>query len=657
MTQYYVKVNSSVISRVKSIEVEKKLTKQSGNFDLLVSDPTNTLYDTISSGDEVEAYRTSDDLKLFGGYIEKIERDKKRKFELEAKGGDYTTKLNQIMVRAQIYNGREFSVIVRDLMNNYVMNTDLIDDCDATTNWVATGDWSGLAADTTDDADGYPWSRLGSACLKVDCTYSGGTGTLTKTMSSTLDYAATDYICLYVYIADTTDLGTNIRLHLGQDSSNYYTITIASSTLSNGWNYIEFDMVNKTTGAGYPSLSSIDWYQLDFDIDSGASGINLRFDDLRRTPHTPADFTVSNVAITIYYTNIQFKNMTVFESTKKVAEIRPTKYDFYVDVNKILNFAIMGTTDSGVDLIRGTNIITDDFWDDDSNLVNFVTVYGGRQMFTFEEKFNGDGSTSTFPLTYRPIDTYIEVDGTEQLGYQEGMKDTFDYEADRENKDVIFQAGSIPGGGTDNVVVRYTYSVPIIVQKGDPTSIANYSQRDGKIENPHITTRADAIVIASDYIEKWKDPIVNGKITCTIQPTIDVGETVDITDSKFFSATQVMTVVALKHILIGRRLRTEVTLTERTKEIEAYLNEIFERLNALEEKEKGESELIARLVPFLDDIGLLDDPPNNLAAQTRNINTNAWCFSDRDSCAFSKPIQFLGGPGKYGANLITNPSN
>jgi len=657
MTQYYAKINNSSVSRVKILTTEKKLTQLSGSFSMVVSDPDNTLYDTISSGDEIEVYRTSDNLKLFGGYLEKPKRSAKKKFELKISGGDYTTKLNQIMIRAQIYNDREYSVIVRDVMNNYVMNTDLIDNMNATTNWTAGGDFSGLTADTTDDADGHPWARLGDACLKVDCTYNTGSATLTKTMTSSLDLASTDYICLYIYIADTTDLGTNIKLHLGQDSNNYYTITKATSTLSNGWNYVEFDMANRTTGAGYPSLTAIDYYQLEFDIGTNASSINLRFDDLRRTPHTSADITVSGVAITTYYTDIVFKNITVFEAIKKVAEIRPTKYDFYIDVDKVLNFAIMGTTDSGIDLERGVNIIFDDFWDDDSNLCNFVTVYAGRQMFDYEESFNGNGSTTTFTLTYEPVSTYVTVDGVKQLGYQPDMKETFDYRVDQENKQVIFEAASTPGVGTNNVVIRYKYSVPIVVQKDDPISIANYGKRENKIENPHLKTRDDAIAVASDYIEKWKNPIVNGKVVCKIQPTIDVGETVDITDSRFFSSTQTMTVVAVKHNLVGSALRTELTLTKLTKDIESYLNELFERLNALEEKEKGESELIARLVSFLDDLELTDDPSSNLVIQSRTRNSNSWCFADNSACLFSKPIQFLGGPSKYGSNLVTNPSS
>jgi prophage tail gpP-like protein len=54
-TKYTIKINNSVIERVKSFEAEKNLTQYSGKFDMLISDPENTLYNTVTSGDEIEA--------------------------------------------------------------------------------------------------------------------------------------------------------------------------------------------------------------------------------------------------------------------------------------------------------------------------------------------------------------------------------------------------------------------------------------------------------------------------------------------------------------------------------------------------------------------------------------------------------------------------
>jgi len=158
-TKYTISINDTEVERVKSFTAEKNLTQYSGKFDMLVSDPENSLYDTVTSGDEIQALRRIDDKKVFGGYLEKIERVKDSKYLLSINGGDYTTKLNDIIVLAQIYNHREYSVIIRDLLYKWVMSTVLLDNCDVTTDWSETG--ATLSLEDGDDDDGNPISRLG----------------------------------------------------------------------------------------------------------------------------------------------------------------------------------------------------------------------------------------------------------------------------------------------------------------------------------------------------------------------------------------------------------------------------------------------------------------------------------------------------------------
>lgn len=669
-TKYYAQISAQVLDRVRTLTVEKNVSQYSGKFALSVSDPTNVYYNEFTSGDEIEVIEAATVTKVFGGYVETIQRDKDNKYILNIGGGDYTTKLNNIIILAEVYNGREYSVIVRDSMNKYVMNTNIIDDAEATTGWSATN--GTLTLETGNDTNGYLFSRLGLGCLKLVPTST--TGTLSKTMSFGYTYLNTDYICMYFYIADASKLNS-LSLNLGQDSSNYYTIASPKSAIVNGWNYLEFDLSTKTTGAGTPSLNTIDYFKLNFNLDDTTNVMYI--DDLIKTPHGAADFTLTNVSITPYYTDIKLKNVTVFDALRKIKDIRPNSYDFYVDINKILNFGYFGEIDSGEVLTRGVNVLKSEFWDDDNKLCNKVTVYGGRQKFNWSETFSGNGSQTEFELLYTPFTQDVYVSSVLKKGYVQGMSPTdYDYRIDTENRKVIFNTA--PASASNNVKIDYTYGVPIIVQKQDDISISNYGLREQKIENEYLLKKEDAQTVAIEYIDTWKNPILNAKYSIRINPLIDIGERVGVVDERYFgdNVQRDFGVVSLKHTFIGGKMSTELNLTQITKSVEMYLQEIFTRLTALEEAEKSDSDVLRRLLSFGDSHILLDDPTNNLVIKLKNIagDTLIWGSTDYGiwgtykwgsaaSSSFVLGLAKLGVNGlgsvssDWGTNQVVNPSN
>jgi hypothetical protein len=672
-TKYTISINDTEVERIKSFTAEKNLTQYSGKFDMLVSDPENMLYDTVTSGDEITAVRAEDSKKVFGGYLEKIERVKDSKYLLSINGGDYTTTLNDIIVLAQIYNHREYSVIIRDLMYKWVMSTTLLDNCDSTDGWSETG--ATLSLEDGEDTNGNPISRLGDACLKLEPTAT--TIALEKTFASPQTYTLTDYVTMYVYIENSSKV-SEFSIDVGQDSSNYYSISAPRDTLVDGWNYVEFDMASATTGAGSPALTNVDYFNLNFTLTDTTNEIML--DEIRKISHTDADFTLSNVSTTTYYTDIKFKNVTVFDCIRKICDIRPNTFDFYIDIDKVLNFGIFGSIDSGEILQRGVNVLKSEFWDDDTKLVNKVTVYGAKQEFNLTQTFDGDGTTKEFELTYEPITQTVSVGGTEKQGYVQGMSPTeYDYRVDKENR--LIQFTNAPGAGSDNISVDFTYGIPIIVQKQDDVSIANYGLREQKIENEHLLTKDDVRIVSQEYIDTWKDPILNAKYSIRVNPNFDIGENVSVIDEKYFgdSVLRNFGVVSLKHTLIGGRAGTELSLTQITKSVEDYLQDIFTRLTAIEEKDKGDRDVLARLLSFSDDFDFQDDPENNLSITARSIGgdvliwgnpyfgiwgTNKWGTTANTSFILGNELAAIIGvtplgtqTSEYGDNLVVNPSN
>jgi len=221
----------------------------------------------------------------------------------------------------------------------------------------------------------------------------------------------------------------------------------------------------------------------------------------------------------------------------------------------------------------------------------------------------------------------------------------YDYRVDKSNRTIIFTTA--PGTGTDNISVTYTYGVPIIVQRQNDESITNYKLRETKIENEFLLTKAIVTTVAQDFVDTWKDPILNAKYSIKVNPFFDIGENVAVIDEKYFldSVARNFMVVSLKHNLIGGRSGTELSLTQITKSLEIYLQELFTRLNALEEKDKGDADVLARLLDPNDDFEFSDDPENNLSVTTKEVTS--------DVLIWGHPTQGIWGTNKWGDTLVT----
>ena len=121
-----------------------------------------------------------------------------------------------------------------------------------------------------------------------------------------------------------------------------------------------------------------------------------------------------------------------------------------------------------------------------------------------------------------------------------------------------------------------------------------------------------------------ENPILNAKYSIRVNPLIDIGETVGVIDYRYFKDNNVRDfgVVSVKHTFVGAKMQTELNLTLITKSGEMYLQDIFTRLNALEEKDKGDKDVLNRLLYFTDTYEILDDPESNLDIRNRSISGN-----------------------------------
>lgn len=150
----------------------------------------------------------------------------------------------------------------------------------------SVGDWEGFGdgENLTRDPDNYV---KGSASINWDINADGGTTAGIQNTSldefDISDYITTGSVFVWVYISSTTNL-TNFIARVGNDASNYYSITITTNNEGNsfetGWNLLRFDFANKSE-TGTVTDDECDYVVLYMTKDAAkVSETDYRFDNL-----------------------------------------------------------------------------------------------------------------------------------------------------------------------------------------------------------------------------------------------------------------------------------------------------------------------------------------------------------------------------------------
>ena len=121
-----------------------------------------------------------------------------------------------------------------------------IDPLTSVGSWTGFGDGENLLADSDDYVKG-------NASINWDISDVGGvTAGITNSDINTFDltdYLSNGSVFVWAYVSSTTNL-TNYILRLGNDSSNYYSITVTTTNegtaFEDGWNLLRFDMSSKS---------------------------------------------------------------------------------------------------------------------------------------------------------------------------------------------------------------------------------------------------------------------------------------------------------------------------------------------------------------------------------------------------------------------------
>ena len=226
---------------------------------------------------------------------------------------------------------------------------------------------------------------------------------------------------------------------------------------------------------------------------------------------------------------ITFNNISLFDAIKDLAET--VGFYFYIDVDKDLHFEQRETTASGI-TFDNTNVTLADFRESDSDIFNYIKVYGDRQLTASREIF-GVQAGSVYTLDDKPSNVGVIGSASPNVQIQPGgilnvgdpenedVKFLVDYQASQ----VILADGATAGYNTgwtgSIVIIDYQRSSPLISIRQDTTSQSTYGEKHKTIIDRNIKDINEANTRANTFLSENKDSKIMG--------SLDVEGVVDVT--------------------------------------------------------------------------------------------------------------------------------
>ena len=220
---------------------------------------------------------------------------------------------------------------------------------------------------------------------------------------------------------------------------------------------------------------------------------------------------------------------------------------------------------------HGCNVRNFSCVDDDTEIVNDLTVIGESKKFNTTCTFSGDGCTLTFLLCNASVSTEVFISCVEQ-------QPEVDYTTCVLNKSIIFV--SAPACGACNIVVNYQYEIPLIIRGQKQSSIDTNGRHSKRLIMPWIRTRNDGISFINGYLNRFKEIRTSLKLELpTMKNSLNEGDVVRvINDIKSIDDSFVVKSLSWFY----PQMKTEILVGEFKFDDLEYEKQIVEKLHDLE---------------------------------------------------------------------------
>lgn len=246
------------------------------------------------------------------------------------------------------------------------------------------------------------------------------------------------------------------------------------------------------------------------------------------TDLTADDTSVTNSGTDVIVKRLVANNVSVYKMLQDLAELLNWQF-FYDSATDKVYFQPKGTRGSSTTLTVGDNIVQRPIWQRDGNSkIRVLTVQGGPTETGTVQNFNGDGSEQEFTLAHTPVTiNSIYVNSVLQAGGTEGQTLDADYFVDYANKMIKFSDGSVPGAGSGNIIVDYTYLSPITI-----TGENNIPEGEEITDRrPNLLTVTDVQTYLENKLERYSEDFLKARILVNQISGAERGQTVHIIDT------------------------------------------------------------------------------------------------------------------------------
>ncbi len=239
---------------------------------------------------------------------------------------------------------------------------------------------------------------------------------------------------------------------------------------------------------------------------------------------TQAELSYSSTSIVDTGTTNVFNRYPVkgkiIDTMKKLSSIYYYQF-FYNDEDDYVYFIPAGYTPTTTILTTGTEIVNRIQWQNTSeDMRNSITIIGGQQLDWAEE--TAAGPVTEYELLTEPVDTDVSENGTK---LQRGVNSSDPKDFYVSGRTLYFTTSQT------NLVMAYSYNVPVKVLNTDYTSVANYKQRDETFYNENLTDSDDATIQSENYLDGTSDVLVGTDISVISNNDLQVGQQIRVVDN------------------------------------------------------------------------------------------------------------------------------
>ncbi len=349
------------------------------------------------------------------------------------------------------------------------------------------------------------------------------------------------------------------------------------------------------------------------------------------TTFTDGTFTDTGVNCPITIEKIAFNYLPVSKSLEKLIKI-VGNFDWYVDYNKDLQFfnnttitSPFNITDTSGNYVFNSLV----YKEDSSQLKNDVIIRGGliTSESTRTELFSGDGSLDIFALASKfanlPTVTVSSVAQTVGVDFLDDPAD-FDVLWNYNEKSLKFTTP--PTSGTNNIEVTAFPQFPLILEKTDEASIAEYGISQSIIIDKTLADLTTADLRATVELLQYAQPLKTANFK-TYTKGLVTGQTINIQSD----------IRGINENLKIQNIRKSLTTPDNDGIVfniacisteDLGINDILTRLlvqNQADQIDISQDEFISRIRQVVDTMSLSDSTPTNSKSSPPYVYGTAVC--------------------------------